>query len=65
MPKGPNDAVKNSIEVLFLKRKERPKVKFDESFEEAEEIGSDLRKRVEVAGDEWQRGSKNHFYEFA
>jgi len=65
MPKRPNDAVQNSIEVLFLKRKERSKVKFDESFEEAEEIGSDLRKRVEVAGDEWQRGSKNHFYEFA
>lgn len=55
MPKRPYDAVKNSIEVLFLKRKERSKVKLDECFEEAEEIGSDLRKRVEVACDEWQR----------
>jgi len=53
MSKRPNDAVENSIEVLFLKRKERAEVEFHECFEEAEKIGSDLRKGVEVAGDEW------------
>ena len=40
MSKRPNDAVENSIKVLFLKRKERAEVEFDECFEEAEEIAA-------------------------
>ncbi len=61
MPKRPNYAVEDGIEVVLRKLKERAEIEFDQCFQKTEEIGPNLRERVEVTCDERQGWCKNQF----
>lgn len=54
VPKGPNHAVQDSVEVVFVQGEKGPKVEFDERFEETEEVGPDLGETVEVGSYQWE-----------
>ena len=61
MAQRPYYTVQNGVEVALIKTEEVSEVEFDECFEEGKEVGSNFWKTVEVAGDKWKTGGKNHF----
>lgn len=59
MSKRPNDAVEDGVEIVLGKLKERTEIKFYQCLQETEEVGSNLRERIEVTCDERQGRCKN------
>lgn len=51
MSKRPNNAIQDGHEILLLQGEKRGKIIFNQSFEEAEEIRTNLRKWIKIAGD--------------
>lgn len=50
MPEGPDDAVQDGVEVIFLQGEERSEVELDQCLQEAEEVSPDFREGVEIRG---------------